>query len=94
MGVSRSTAAMVTLLAQANPREDEDSLFLRLAAIRPQAWPNSRMIGFADTLLGRDGRLAAALKRHYGRRLKSDAAVEEWIRNLGRGREVEMAVMP
>src|SRR6218665_3187949 len=48
MGISRSTAAMLTLMAQGNPDEEAESLFARLVAIRPQAWPNSQMIGFAD----------------------------------------------
>src|SRR5215203_2589413 len=57
MGVSRSTAAMLTLMAQANPEESEERLFERLAEIRPQAWPKSLMIEFADRLLSRNGRL-------------------------------------
>ncbi len=70
MGVSRSTAAMVSLMAQANPDETAESLFTRLVAIRPQAWPNSQMIGFADEQLGRRGELTAALRRHYGRQIE------------------------
>ena len=68
-GISRSTAAMAMILAQAFPRESEDAIIERLEAIRPQAWPNSRMIGFADTLLGRNGRLTAAVVKLYARRL-------------------------
>src|SRR5665213_2928167 len=68
-GISRSTAAMATLLAQSHPHESEDRIFERLGSIRPQAWPNSLMIGFADDLLGRHGRFTAALRRHYARRL-------------------------
>jgi len=62
MGISRSTAAMMTLMAQADAAEDEDALFARLREIRPQAWPNSVMIGFADEQLGRSGRLTQALQ--------------------------------
>lgn len=91
MGVSRSTAAMVTLMAQNHPDADEDRLMERLAEIRPQAWPNSRMIAFADELLSRKGRLLDALRRHYGRRLRHDPNVATWMRELGRAREVEMA---
>ena len=43
MGVSRSTAAMMALMAQADPGESAEALFARLLSIRPQAWPNSRM---------------------------------------------------
>lgn len=91
MGVSRSTAAMLTLMAQANPHESEDGLFERLAEIRPQAWPNSLMIGFADDLLERRGRLTEALRHHYGRQLRRMPNYVQLMHDLGRGREVEMA---
>lgn len=91
-GVSRSTAAMVMLLAQAHPDRAEDWLFARLRAIRPQAWPNSRMVGYADARLGRGGRLLAALGRHYAQRLAEEPAVAEEMTLHGRGREVAMAV--
>src|SRR5271166_1360780 len=68
-GISRSTAAMAMVLAQAFPNENEDAIVDRIVRIRPQAWPNSRMIGFADGLLGRNGRLIAAVSRLYARRL-------------------------
>lgn len=91
MGISRSTAAMLTLLAQTHPDEDEDRLFERLAEIRPQAWPNSLMIQFADDLLSRGGRLSDALRRHYGRQIHREPELAKWMRELGRGREVDMA---
>jgi predicted protein tyrosine phosphatase len=90
MGISRSTAAMTTLLAQAHPDEDEDALFSHIAEIRPQAWPNSRMIGFADELLDRRGRLTAALARLYARQLARRPEAGRDMRGLGRAREVEM----
>jgi len=91
MGVSRSTAAMLTLMAQANPNESEDSLFERLAEIRPQAWPNSLMIAFADELLERRGRLTEALRLHYGRQIRRMPNYVQLMHDLGRGSEVEMA---
>jgi predicted protein tyrosine phosphatase len=91
MGVSRSTAAMLTLLARTHPEESEDGLFERLAEIRPQAWPNSLMVEFADGLLSRNGRLVDALRRHYGRQIRRIPRYEQLMRDLGRGREVEMA---
>ena len=72
-GLSRSTAAMLMILAQAHPHEPEDVVVGRLLQIRPQAWPNSRMIGFADERLGRDGRLSAAIVRIYAARLETAA---------------------
>lgn len=91
MGVSRSTAAMLTLLAQARPEEAEPELFARLREIRPQAWPNSLMVGYADELLGRGGRLTAALRRHYGHQIRRDPIYLEWMARLGRSRELDMA---
>jgi predicted protein tyrosine phosphatase len=93
-GISRSTAAMTALLMQADPEETEERIFERLVAIRPKAWPNSLMIGFADDLLGRGGRLAAALRRHYGRRLTLRPELADVMAGLNRAREVDMAVMP
>lgn len=91
MGISRSTAAMLTLLAQTNPEESEDRLFERLTDIRPQAWPNSLMIAFADDLLSRNGRLTDALRRHYGRQIRRMPQYVQFMHDLGRNREVEMA---
>lgn len=91
MGVSRSTASMVMLMAQAQPEISEDDLFERLVAIRPQAWPNSVMVDYADEILCRDGRFGAALRRHYGRQIKRDPHFATWMTEIGRKREVDMA---
>ena len=91
-GISRSTAAMAMILAQAFPDETETSIVDRLLVIRPQAWPNSRMIGFADELLGRDGRLSAAVAGIYARRLESRPELAQTMRQLNREREVELGL--
>ena len=91
MGISRSTAAMAMLLAQGSPGEDEDSLLARLVEIRGQAWPNLRMIEFADERLDRGGRLVAALGRLYRRQLTSGQHLGEVMRRHNRGREVDLA---
>jgi len=90
MGISRSTAAMATLLVQAHPHDEEDAIFARIAEIRPQAWPNSLMIGFADELLDRRGRLTAALGRLYARQIARRPETARDMRGLGRAREVAM----
>jgi predicted protein tyrosine phosphatase len=90
-GISRSTASMATLLAEARPDADEDAIFVHIREIRPQAWPNSRMIAMADELLGRSGRLTAALQRHYGEQIRRRPDLAEMIKNSGREREVRMA---
>lgn len=91
MGISRSSAAMLALLAQVHAEETEDRLFERLRAVRPQAWPNSVMIGFADAQLGRGGRLTAALCRHYAHQIKAQPNYIDWMTRLGRGAELKMA---
>jgi predicted protein tyrosine phosphatase len=90
-GISRSTASMTILLAEARPDTNEDSLFAHIRAIRPQAWPNSRMIGMADELLGREGRLTAALRRHYSEQITRRPDIAEMIERVGRKQEVLMA---
>ncbi len=90
MGVSRSTAAMTTLLCQLHPEADEDEVFLHLRSIRPQIWPNSRMIGFADVALGKEGRLTAALGRLYKRQLDWKPEIARYMEENGRAAEVEM----
>lgn len=91
-GISRSTAAMAMILAQAFPQEDEHAVVDRLLRIRPQARPNSRMIGFADELLGRNGRLTAAVNKVYARRLATRPELADVMRRLERAREVELGL--
>jgi predicted protein tyrosine phosphatase len=91
-GVSRSTAATLMILAQAHPREGEDELAERLMQNRPQAWPNSRMLTFADELLDRNGRLIAATAGIYGTQLAKRPELAEIMRRGNRGREVELGL--
>lgn len=90
MGVSRSTAAMLTILAQARPDKPESELFSHLRDIRPQAWPNSVLVGLADEMLDRKGRLVDGLRDHYARQLAAEPKYRDWMTRLGREREVEM----
>jgi predicted protein tyrosine phosphatase len=90
-GISRSTAAMAMLMAQLDADQDEDGIFGRLVELRPKAWPNSRMIGFADRLLARNGRLIEALGRLYKRQLSAFPSIGLFMRENGRAHEVEMA---
>ena len=62
-GLSRSTAALLILFAGAEPGTPADLLAERLHALREPAWPNARMIGFADRMLGREGSLSEAVRR-------------------------------
>jgi predicted protein tyrosine phosphatase len=90
-GISRSTAAMAMLIAQAHPELDEEGVFERLIAIRPRAWPNSRMVGYADDLLRRNGRLIEALAGLYRAQIPRIPGIAEYMRDNGRRREYEMA---
>lgn len=89
MGISRSTAAMLILLAQARPERPAADAVAAITSIRKEAWPNLRMIEFADALLGRGGDLVAAVReRHRAYALKRPEMVA-FMRENHRGREVE-----
>ena len=92
MGISRSTAAMTMLLAQAYPDEDGERIVERLTTVRPQSWPNLRMIGFADDMLGRGGDLSGAVSRLHARQIAAKPHLAKVMTDLGRGREVETAL--
>ena len=62
MGVSRSPAAAVIAALSLHPQEDEFELAARLRKVSPYATPNTRLIEIGDRLLGRGGRLVAAIK--------------------------------
>jgi hypothetical protein len=49
------------------------------------------MIALADDLLGRDGKLVDALRRHYGVQLRSRPDLAAMIERVGRRKEVGMA---
>ncbi|SFO93905.1 Predicted protein tyrosine phosphatase [Mesorhizobium sp. NFR06] len=61
-GVSRSTASAYIIAAALAPRRDEMELARTLRFLSPTATPNPRLIAVADTLLGRDGRMIAAIE--------------------------------
>jgi predicted protein tyrosine phosphatase len=90
MGISRSTAAMTMLLAQAHPEEGEGEVVARVRAIRPIAWPNLRMTEMADAILGRGGRLTAAVATLYAGNLARRPDLAEVMTRLNRAREVAL----
>ena len=92
VGISRSTAVLATLLAQAEPGTPADALIARLHAQREKAWPNARMIAFADALLGREGSLCEAVRRLHGLQLRKRPHLDALMRDLGRGAEVDAAL--
>lgn len=60
-GVSRSTAAAYITACALSPR-DESEIARRLRRASPTATPNAHLVGLADRILGRDGRMSAAIK--------------------------------
>jgi predicted protein tyrosine phosphatase len=91
-GVSRSTAAMILILAQARPDLAADEIRAEVLRIRSRAWPNLRIIELGDALLGRNGAIVSAVSRLYREQLRVQPQLERDRRENGRGREVEMAL--
>lgn len=61
-GVSRSTAAAYITAMALRPGRDELVLARDLRRLSPTATPNARLIRHADDLLGRGGRMVAAIE--------------------------------
>lgn len=61
-GVSRSTAAVYIVASQKLPNASERELAAALRRASPQATPNPLMVAHADAILGRSGRMTAAIE--------------------------------
>jgi predicted protein tyrosine phosphatase len=61
-GISRSTASAYIVASALAPQRDEVELAKELRWLSPSATPNPRLISVADALLGREGRMIAAIK--------------------------------
>ncbi len=90
-GISRSTASMALLLAQALPDQPADRLLALLHGIREKAWPNLRMIEIGDRMLQRRGTLVAAAHALYWLQLQRRPHLADFMEQGGRGREVAAA---
>ncbi|MBS0641075.1 MAG: protein-tyrosine-phosphatase [Proteobacteria bacterium] len=90
-GVSRSTASIAVILAQALPDVPAERIFAHILEVRPQAWPNLRILELGDDILGRSD-LARAAGAIYRRQLDRGEQLAEVMRANQRGREVEAAV--
>jgi predicted protein tyrosine phosphatase len=91
-GISRSSASMALLIAQAMPDRPGAAIFAEILQIRPQIWPNLRIIEMGDRLLGRNGDLIAAARGVYRLQLAKRPYLAEDYRAGGRGREVDAAL--
>lgn len=61
-GISRSTASAFASVCALNPHRDEESIAQALRLASPTATPNIRIVSLADRLLGRSGRMVAAIE--------------------------------
>lgn len=61
-GISRSTAAAYVTAAALAPSREEAELARTLRRLSPSATPNLRLVRHADALLGRGGRMVAAIE--------------------------------
>ncbi|HEY2617091.1 MAG TPA: protein-tyrosine-phosphatase [Acetobacteraceae bacterium] len=91
-GISRSTASMALVLAQARPDVPAGLIFEEVLHIRPQAWPNLRILEIGGAMLGRRGELVAAAAGVYRTQLDRRQYLAEQMRSAGRGREIETAM--
>ena len=61
-GISRSTAGAFVAVCALNPRRDERRIAQALREASPTAMPNIRIVALADRMLGRNGRMVAAIE--------------------------------
>ena len=86
-GISRSTAAAGIIMAQHNAGKEVEA-FQHLLDMRPHAWPNTRIVQFADDLLDRNGAIMEALVEYRRELIRRKPHLAEIIRNIGRGNEL------
>jgi predicted protein tyrosine phosphatase len=61
-GISRSTAGAFITACALNPQRDEAGIAWSMRRASPIAMPNRRLVALADRMLGRDGRMVAAVE--------------------------------
>lgn len=88
-GVSRSTASMILIIAQARPDLPAAVIVQEVFRVRAKAWPNLRMIEMGDALLGRNGDLVEAVKDIYRAQMVTRPHLADFFIDGGRAREVE-----
>ena len=92
MGISRSTAAMALLLAQAMPDAQAADIMAHILHIRDKAWPNLRILMFGEEQLGRKGELSSAAGAVYRLQLERRPEIKNFFVDAGRGREIDIAL--
>lgn len=61
-GISRSTAGAFISACALNPRRDEAAIARLIRGASPTAMPNRRLVSLADRMMGRGGRMVAAIE--------------------------------
>jgi predicted protein tyrosine phosphatase len=61
-GISRSTAGAFIAACALNPQRDEAAIAWSIRQASPSAMPNRRLVSLADGVLGRNGRMVAAVE--------------------------------
>ena len=61
-GVSRSTAAAFIIACALAPERSEQTIAQAIRTASPTATPNARLVAVADRMLGRGGRMVAAIE--------------------------------
>jgi predicted protein tyrosine phosphatase len=90
-GISRSTASMALILAQALPEVPAPAILGEILRIREKAWPNLRLLELGEPMIGRSGELSAAARAVYRHQLELRPHLAEFFERGGRGREVAAA---
>ena len=90
-GLSRSSAALALILAQACPQRSGEEVMAEVVRLRPGCWPNLRVIELGDALLDRGGALVAAVGARYRDMLLEQPQLKRAMYDMGRGREVGLS---
>ena len=90
-GISRSTASMALILAQALPTQPAAAIVGMVHQIREKAWPNLRLIEIGDAMLRRSGTLVDATTALHRLQIERRPHIAEFMEQGGRGREVAAA---
>jgi predicted protein tyrosine phosphatase len=91
-GISRSTASMTLLLAQAQPELGAADVLAQVLHIRDKAWPNIRILALGEQMLGRTDEFTTAVGAVYRYQLERRPEIKDFFLDGGRGREIEAAL--
>jgi predicted protein tyrosine phosphatase len=75
-GRSRSSALAYAFLALLNPEADPNSLLGQLLVVRPNAFPNQRIVDLADDLMKRGGSLSDTVRAYKSKRTQEILALQ------------------